>query len=217
MYHRRGPRKPRDRGGRISLLLFFLGLLSFLVCASIFLRSISTQIAVSDASDVVSMRVNQIIAEVMAEGQYDGDYFVSFEKTESGEVSAISCQMARINTLSAKILDRVVGATENTVTTVKIPLGNLSGVSLLMGRGPKIPVEIVTLTSSRVAFKNNIVSAGINQTKHQIALQILVDIDVLVPWGTASTQVSAEVLIADTVIVGQVPETYLDIKENSEP
>lgn len=217
MYHRRGPRKPRDRGGRISLLLFCLGLLSFLVCASIFLRSISTQIAVSDASDVVSMRVNQIIAEVMAEGQYDGDYFVSFEKTESGEVSAISCQMARINTLSAKILDRVVGATENTVTTVKIPLGNLSGVSLLMGRGPKIPVEIVTLTSSRVAFKNNIVSAGINQTKHQIALQILVDIDVLVPWGTASTQVSAEVLIADTVIVGQVPETYLDIKENSEP
>lgn len=213
MYHRRGARKAPDRGGRLSLLLFCLGLLSFLICASVFLKSISTQIAVSDASDVVSLRVNQIIAEVMAEGQFDGDYFVSFEKTESGEVSAISCHMARINALSAKILDRVVGATENTVTTVKIPLGNLSGVSLLMGRGPKIPVEIVTLTSSRVTFKNNIVSAGINQTKHQIALQILVDIDILVPWGTESAQVSAEVLIADTVIVGQVPGTYFDVKE----
>lgn len=214
MYRRRPGRRSPDRGGRLSLLLFVLGLLTFLICVSVFLRSISTQIAVSDASDVVSMRVNQIIAEIMSEDAFSGDDFVTFEKNESGEVSAISCNMVRINALSAQILDRVVGATENTVTTVKIPLGNLSGVSLLMGRGPKIPVEIVTLTSSRVAFQNNIVSAGINQTKHQIALQILVDIDVLVPWGTESTQVSAEVLIADTVIVGQVPDTYLDIREN---
>ena len=158
------------------------------------------------------MRINRVIADIMNQGNYDGDYFVTFEKGENGEVSAISCNMVRINALSAEILDRVVGATENYTATVQIPLGNLSGLSLLMGRGPKVPVEIVTLTSSRVEFNNGIVTAGINQTKHQITLEIKVDIDILVPWGSESTQVVSEVLIADTVIVGQVPGTYLDIQ-----
>ena len=94
--------------------------------------------------------------------------------------------------------------------TVHIPLGNLSGVSLLMGRGPAVPVKIIALTSSRVEFNNSIVTAGINQTKHQISLHVIVDIDILIPWGTESSQVVSDVLIADTVIVGKVPETYLN-------
>jgi sporulation protein YunB len=95
---------------------------------------------------------------------------------------------------------------------VRIPLGNLTGISLLMGRGPGVPVEILMLTSSRVAFHNSVVTAGINQTKHQLNLAVIVDIDVLIPWGTESTQVVTEVMIADTVIVGKVPETYLNLQ-----
>ena len=213
MYNRRRARGGPERAVRHwSIILLLIGILTFLVCMSVYLRRISTQIAISDASDIVSKRVNAVIAEIMRNGQYDGDYFVTFEKGESGEVAAISCNMARINALSAEILDRVVGATENYTATVQIPLGNLTGMNLLMGRGPKVPVEIVTLTSSRVEFNNGIVTAGINQTKHQVTLVIKVDIDILVPWGSESTQVTTEVLIADTVIVGQVPGTYLDIK-----
>ena len=213
MYNRRRARGGPERAVRHwSIILLLIGILTFLVCMSVYLRRISTQIAISDASDIVSKRVNAVIAEIMRNGQYDGDYFVTFEKGESGEVAAISCNMARINALSAEILDRVVGATENYTATVQIPLGNLTGMNLLMGRGPKVPVEIVTLTSSRVEFNNGIVTAGINQTKHQVTLVIKVDIDILVPWGSERTQVTSEVLIADTVIVGQVPGTYLDIK-----
>ena len=72
----------------------------------------------------------------------------------------------------------------------------------------------MVLTSSHVEFRNQIVTAGINQTKHQISLLVLVDIDVLVPWGTESTQICSEVLIADTVLVGKVPETYLNFDPN---
>ena len=111
------------------------------------------------------------------------------------------------------ILDKVVGATESHTLTVEIPVGNLTGVSLLMGRGPKVPVQIIVLTSSRVEFNNSIVTAGINQTKHQINLEVIVDIDVLIPWDTESTQVMTEVLIADTIVVGQVPETYLNMQQ----
>ncbi|MCR5664429.1 MAG: sporulation protein YunB [Oscillospiraceae bacterium] len=207
----RPARRLRRVGTAVPVLVLGLGILAFLLSATIYLREISTQIAVSDASDLVTMRVNDVIAGLMAEENYDGDSFVTFEKGEDGAISAISCNMARINSLSARILDRVVGATENYTTTVKIPLGNLSGISLLMGRGPMVPVQIVTLTSSRVEFGNHIVTAGINQTKHQITLRVLVDIDILVPWGSESTQVATDVLIADTVVIGQVPDTYLDL------
>ena len=96
--------------------------------------------------------------------------------------------------------------------SLEIPIGNLLGSSLLLGRGPDIPVDITMLSSSRVDFKNELVSAGINQTKHQMKLDVVIDIDVIMPWRTVSTQVVSEILIAETVIVGQVPQTYLDME-----
>ena len=203
-----GPR--RSRG--ISILFLLVALLLFLAAASLYLKDVSTAIAVSDASDAVTVSINNAIADIMRNGDYSADYFVTFEKSEAGEITAISSNMARINALSAKILDRIVGATDTHMLTVNIPVGNLTGVSLLMGRGPKVPVKIITMTSSRVEFNNSIVTAGINQTKHQINLEVIVDIDILVPWGTESTQVITEVLIADTIVVGRVPDTYLSME-----
>ena len=203
-----GPR--RSRG--ISILFLLVALLLFLAAASLYLKDVSTAIAVSDASDAVTVSINNAIADIMRDGDYSADYFVTFEKSEAGEITAISSNMARINALSAKILDRIVGATDTHMLTVNIPVGNLTGVSLLMGRGPKVPVKIITMTSSRVEFNNSIVTAGINQTKHQINLEVIVDIDILVPWGTESTQVVTEVLIADTIVVGRVPDTYLSME-----
>lgn len=204
------PRRSVRRKG-IFALFMIVALLIFMACSAMYLKDISSDIAVSDASDAVTVSINNAIADIMRDGDYEADYFVNFEKSESGEVTAISSNMSRINALSAKILDRIVGATDSHMLTVKIPAGNLTGVSVLMGRGPKVPVQIIAMTSSRVEFNNSIVTAGINQTKHQINLEVIVDIDILVPWGSESTQVVTEVLIADTVIVGQVPETYMNL------
>ena len=201
------------RAGAAAVLLGLFGLLLLLSAAGLFLKDLSAQIAVSDASDLVTAQVNAVIASIMREGDFDGDYFVSFEKNDRGEVTAISSNMARVNALSAEILDRVIGATENRTLNVEIPLGNLTGVSLLMGRGPKVPVKIIALTSSHVGFSNSIVTAGINQTKHQIKLEVTVDIDILIPWALENARVSTEVLIADTIVVGQVPGTYFNLQQ----
>ena len=208
------PKRPARHKG-ITALFMLVAMLLFLAAASLYLKDVSSAIAVSDASDAVTVSINNAISEIMRDGDYSADYFVSFEKSEAGEITAISSNMARINALSAKILDRIVGATDTHMLTVKIPVGNLTGVSVLMGRGPKVPVKIITMTSSRVEFNNSIVTAGINQTKHQINLEVIVDIDILVPWGSESTQVVTEVLIADTIVVGQVPDTYLSMDAGS--
>ena len=144
----KAPVKRRFKNGKSAAALIFLaGAMLFAATATMFLEELATEIAVSDASDVVTVRINNAIADIMKNGDYGGDYFVSIEKDSSGEVTAISSNMSRINALSAHILDSVVGVTENHTLTVEIPIGNLTGISVLMGRGPKIPVQIIVLTS----------------------------------------------------------------------
>lgn len=179
--------------------------------ATRFLREVSGQIALSDATDMITAIVNDKINEKMSEGLYDYNYFVTLEKDSEGSITAISANMTRINTLSSEILQEVIRSTNSGELNLEIPLGNLMGSNILLGRGPGVPVKIIMLTSSYADFRNEIVSAGINQIKHQIILEIRVEIDVLLPWEVQSAEVLSEVLIAETIIVGKVPSTYLNL------
>ena len=82
--------KPKAKSSASLFMLSLSIFLLFLAAAAIFLKDLSTQIAVSDASDIVTVRINNAIAEIMKNGDYGGDYFVTFEKDSAGEVTAIS-------------------------------------------------------------------------------------------------------------------------------
>ena len=219
MYYRRR-RKPnyvhsedKGRHKRRSKLGLFLPLVLILVAAiSWFLGDLATQMAVSDATDIVTKTVNDSINEVIGKGVYGFDYFITLEKDGEGNVTAISSDMTHINTLSTEILNSVIKSTDNGIIKINIPAGNLSGLNLLLNKGPDIQVDIIMLTSSRVDFRNEMVSCGINQAKYQLVLEVTVDIDILVPWGTESATTVTEVIVADTVIVGKVPNTYLNME-----
>lgn len=209
----KGARRPEGRGRRrlaLSLIILAVGILILVVPGSIYLRELSSEIALSDATDLVTLVINDTIYDQLEQGGYDYDYFVNLEKDAQGRVTAITTNMSRINALSAELLSSIVDQSGNKGLDIRIPVGNLMGSNLLLGKGPEVPVEIIMLTSSRADFRNELISAGINQTKHQILLELVVDIDVLIPWDTLSTQVVSEVLVAETVIVGQVPEMYME-------
>jgi sporulation protein YunB len=203
----------KQRKAKTGFFAITIVLLLVMAAISLFLRDLSTKIAVSDAVDIVTKTVNDSINKVIGEGVYGFDYFVSLVKDEIGNITAITSNMAHINTLSTEILNSVIESTENGTIKVKIPAGNLTGLNLLVGKGPDVTVDIVMLTSSKVDFKNDIVSSGINQAKYQLMLEVTIDIDVLVPWGTKSASTVTEVIVADTVIVGKVPETYLNMEK----
>ena len=196
----------------VMLILIVCFLAAAITPMSLYLRKVSGEMALSDASDMVTIQINDTIAKMMDEGLFEYDYFVSLQKDEAGRITAITSNMPRINTLSAEILSDIVENARDGGLDIGVPAGNLTGISLLLGRGLEIPVKIIMLTSSRVDFRNDIVSAGINQTKHQIILEVIVDIDILMPWETLSTQVVSEILVAETVIVGAVPDTYLNLE-----
>ena len=200
------------RSTRIILkAIIVLAMLSIvLVPPALYLRDLTSQMATSDAIDQITLTINEVIHRKMSEGTFDYNYFVNLEKDAQGNITAITTNMSRINTLSSEILQEVVNTAGGGDLNLKVPLGNLLGLNLLHGRGPDIPVRVIMLTSSFADFRNDLSSAGINQTRHQIVLEVMVDIDVLIPWETVSTRVVSEVLVAETVIVGQVPEMYFD-------
>ena len=202
----------KKHGKSVTGLALILILLLVLFAVSLFLSELSTQMAVSDASDAVTAVVNRAIRDIIGKNDYPGDYFIDIEKDSEGRVCAISSNMAHINSLSADILDYVISKTDTDTLKIEVPVGNLSGINLLLGKGPGIPVDIIVLTSSRVDFRNEIFSLGINQSKYQLYIDVTVDIDVLIPWGTESATVVTELLVTDTVIVGQVPQTYYDLE-----
>lgn len=196
----------------IVLLVIAAFIFSIVAKATSYLREISSDMAVSSAVDTITIEVNKVVNAKMSEGSFDYDYFVTLEKDEEGNVTAIQTNMGRVNLLASEILGGVVGDAKNREIDILVPLGNLTGMNLLLGRGPKVPIRILTLTTSYCDFSNELVSAGINQTKHQIILRVVVNTNVLVPWQTVSSQVTCDVLIAETIIVGKVPDTYLNVE-----
>lgn len=224
--NRRRPRRRRRRRRphtinltlRKRRALMLMLSLAFFVAAmtpiSNYLRKVSGQMALSDASDLVTMEINTTVADAMAQGGYDYDYFVTLQKDSGGNITAISANMAHINALSSQILRDVVDSYGSDELNVSIPVGNLSGSNMLLGRGPEIPVKIIMLTSSHADFRNELIAAGINQTRHQIILEVTVDVEVLMPWETLTSQITSQVLVAETVIVGAVPDTYFNMEND---
>lgn len=176
------------------------------------LRSMIADYAVSAARDDVVVKVNGIVKDVMADERFGGDHLVDLAHDEDGNVSAVSANVPAINTLSAEVLSRAVAATEQGVTAVEIPLANLLGSALLMNRGPSVTVHVTVLSSSRASFRSEITSAGINQTRHQLFLDLDIQLSCMLPWREIDTSVQTEILVSETVIVGQVPGSYMNLE-----
>lgn len=199
---------------RAKLLVILTVVLAILAAVTIrsilYFRELSCQMVISDATDLMTLCINDTISRKFAEEDYDYDYFVDLDYGSDGTVNAVRANMARINALSSELLSDIVHAADGGELSLSIPIGNVLGSSLLLGKGPEIPVDITMLSSSHVDFQNELSDAGINQTKHQIKLEVVIDIDVIMPWQTVSTQVVSEILIAETVILGDVPDTYFN-------
>ena len=196
-----------------AILALLTAFLAFLIPAVRYFRTLTGAMAISNATDRINRSVSDIVEEKMRRAGEEGRRFVILEKDLNGAVTAILTDTSQVNILSAELLEAVIEAADAGDLDVSVPLGDLLGFSLLLGKGPRIPVKITLLASSRVDFRNILSAAGINQTKHQLLLEIRVDADVLLPWEIRSTSIVDQVLVAESIIVGAVPETYVSIGE----
>ena len=194
---------------RLLVLLCLAFLLLFSLKAVGKFRPMLREMAVSRASNTVTRMVSETVNEVIADENTRYSDLISYEKDTSGHITALHSNMAACNRLQSLILDTAAARVEQIpAKELSIPIGNLTGLSLLAGRGPCIHVRMESTGAPVAHFENEFCSAGINQTKHQVILYIDVFITVLLPGIAASAKVSNAVPVAETIIVGTVPQTY---------
>ena len=202
----------------LQLLLILLAavFLAFLMPRSRY-RDVIRDLAETQVKNTTSDLTNDAIAKQIADGVIQYDRIVYFEKDLDGRITALKTNMSEVNRLKTDILNLINDEILALDTSdIGIPLGSLFLPELFSGKGPAIPVRILSIRNSDATFSSKFSQAGINQTLHQLTMIVSVDVAVLVLGQTSSFTVNSEVVVAETVIVGDVPSTFLQTGGNYE-
>ena len=202
----------RQRIQRLFLRLL-LALLILLVALGL-LRSrlypVLRSLAETQVKNTASDLINDAIAEQIAAGNIRYDRIVYFEKDLNGRITALKTNIGEINRLKTDVLniinDEILTSDES---GLGVALGSLFLPEFLSGKGPKLPVKILVIRNSEADFYSDFSEAGINQTLHKLNMEVFLDVTVLVLGSTTEFTISSHMVVAETVIVGDVPETYL--------
>lgn len=179
-------------------------------------RDVIRELAESRVKSSTSTMANDAIAKQIADGVIQYDRIVYFEKDLDGRITALKTNIGEINRLKTDILNIInseIMALDS--SDIGIPLGDVFLPEFLSGKGPAIPVNILAVRNSDASFSSNFSQAGINQTLHQLTMKVSVDVSVLVLGQTSSFTVSSDVVVAETIIVGAVPNTFLHTGGNN--
>ena len=194
---------------RFLIVLLILSVVAFILFRYQY-RSTIGGLAQTQVKNATSDLINDAIDEQIKTGNVQYDRIVFFEKDLNGRITALKTNMSEVNRLKTDILNIInddVLALDS--SDLGIPIGSFVLPEFLAGKGPAIPVHILSIRNSEASFSSDFKEAGINQVMHQIHMDVSVDVAVLVLGKTDYFTISSQVVIAETVIVGSVPETLL--------
>lgn len=195
----------------IAIIIFFF---AFMVFLQMHLHPVVTAVTTNQARIKSINTINSVIADELNKNGVSYNDLVNIQRdSTNGKVLSITTQMVKMNELKAAIINDVqkeMGGDGH--TDIGIPLGTLLGNDLLHGYGPKIPLRLTLSGNVNAEFKSLFESAGINQTRHQIYLNIHTSVYSFLPGFSTTTEVDTNIPVAETVIVGEVPEVVANIK-----
>ena len=190
----------------LAVILGSLLLILFRVKFHDTIRSLAETQVKNSTSDLI----NDAIDKQIDIGNIQYDRIVYFEKDLNGKITALKTNMSEVNRLKTSILNIINDEILAMDTTdLGLPIGSLIFPEFLSGRGPHIPVQILSISNSEANFESYFTEAGINQTLQKLTMNISVDVSILVLGRTENFTVSSQVVVAETIIVGQVPDTLL--------
>ena len=202
-------RRRKMRGKFLLLLVFALLIWTFMMLRARLwpvVRSLAQTQVINTASDLI----NDAILEQIMEGELQYDRIVYFEKDLNGRITALKTNMAEVNRLKTETLniinDEILA---QDTQSLGVALGSLILPEVFSGKGPQIPVRILSIRNSDANFESYFTEAGINQTLQQLSMDVILDVTILVLGQTERFTVSSQMVVAETIIVGDVPATYL--------
>lgn len=211
-----------------KLILIFL-IIIFISCIfALYLHIKLSNIVIDISDNAVKSRcailISRAIYNEIDNSGVDYDSLISLEKDGEGNITALTTKIVPVNklksNLSLNILDNLAQIKTLDIT---VPIGNIIGVEVFSGFGPEVKVKIIPSGNVLIDFENKFESSGINQTRHQIIMKINANVLVLSSTKRKNVSLETSVCIAETVIVGKVPESFTNIDahttagDNSKP
>ena len=179
-------------------------------------RLVIGDLAQTSVKNATSDLANDSVAQQIENGNIQYDRIVYFEKDINGRITALKTNIGEVNHLKTDILNIINGRIlALDAADIGIPIGSLFLPEFFSGKGPAIPVHILAIRNSDATFSSNFIQAGINQTLHQLVMEVNVEAAVLVLGETSTFQVSSQIVVAETVIVGEVPNTFIQTGEEA--
>ena len=163
------------------------------------------------AKSVATIICNQQTTKCMRGYQYSD--FVTIHTDENKNIVMLEANMININILVSNIAEQIQKEIDNTQNEdIYISSGSFTGISLLSGRGPKIPIRISTIGNVKTDFKSEFIEKGVNQTLHRLYLEIECEISILTPFNTINEKINNQLIVAENIIVGNIPSTYYNLE-----
>lgn len=208
---------PNNRGGGLPFSpVFITVLVGILLPVAVILileariQPIMTEVAQAQTQNYLTQTMEEVVEGKLSELQTDYLDFVCIQRNDAGEITALSTNIASINRLRGTLIAHMTNALKGIdVSNFDIPVGALFDSEFLWAKGPSIQVRAMSVGAISAEFESNFTEAGINQTLHQIILNVEVPVTIFLPGKVEKLTVSTAFCIAETVIVGAVPNTYL--------
>jgi len=211
VYPQKGVKKRR----RLRTRLLYLLLAAITVAALLFFyfqRNVTrVLISISEATMRASttIAVNDAVYYTLSDEMRYED-LVTINRNETGDIVAVAANPLKINKIARDTASISQSNLKNlSLNGIPVPLGALTGIEAFAGLGPSIHFRIIPVSSVSCGFSSTFESVGINQTKHSIYLNVIADISIVMPSRTENFAVVTDVLVGESVIVGSIPDAYL--------
>lgn len=201
-------RARRQRFYRRIMMLVLLSSVSFWMADRNF-KPLVFALAEARSASMASQALAGALKDALGDGiGYEDLMHVRMD--EQGQVALLSANTMQMNRLAERAGAAALYRLENMSSErVSVPLGAVLGVALFAGAGPGIPISIVPIGSVSTDYATEFEACGINQTRHKVYLRVTASIRIVIPTGAKTTQVSANMLVAESIIVGGVPENFV--------
>lgn len=176
------------------------------------IRSAAGEKAASEATFVI----NDAVGYIISSSGLKYEDLVKFEKNADGRIMALMSDSVNMNKLKSQIAVEIYSRLDAySNDEIYIPLGNIFNNSFLLGKGPAVKIYMKPYSAILCDYRNIFESCGINQTNHRIMIDVELTMCVIMPFRSVKRNVSTSICVADTVIVGEVPQAFTNVQNYS--
>lgn len=213
--YRARSQKRKDSFRKNVIIFTSIFILSVLIGSFLYidtsLRPTITVLAETKALELANRSINKSVAQ-MVDGKINYEDLMTVKLDSNGNISYIQANTIMMNEIASKIALEIQDELKKVKSTSSyIPIGTALGSPILAKYGPKLKISIEPIGTVSVDFKTEFESSGINQTRHTIYLKANTKVKVVLPLITSTKEVDTKIPICETIIVGDVPESYVNI------